>query len=163
MWYIARNTSVGYIPSKDELKDLNLKAFCVDDSEASLFSLDDSTKEYLCKIQDSYYADVIKNENKLFREKHQDEINDLKEELKVATTKSSIKSLQKTIEKLENKYSEKQVSGVRGDREDFATISEVKDFRLKRIRKMEERGSWKNWVMRMGKNCLISKKIKKLN
>ena len=121
MWYIARNTSVGYIPSKDELKDLNLKAFCVDDSEASLFSLDDSTKEYLCKIQDSYYADVIKNENKLF----------IKEELKVATTKSSIKSLQKTIEKLENKYSEKQVSGVRGDREDFATINEIfKDLQM---------------------------------
>ncbi|MBQ2962609.1 ATP-dependent DNA helicase [Methanobrevibacter sp.] len=59
LWYIARNTDIGHIPSKDELKELNLKAFCGEYFETSLFSLDDSTKEYLCNLQDSYYEDVI--------------------------------------------------------------------------------------------------------
>ena len=62
LWYIARNIDVGHIPSKDELKELNLKAFCGEYFETSLFSLDDSTKEYLCNLQDSYYNDVLDNE-----------------------------------------------------------------------------------------------------
>ena len=62
LWYIARDTDVGHIPSKDELKELNLKAFCGEYFETSLFSLDDSTKEYLCNLQDSYYNDVLDNE-----------------------------------------------------------------------------------------------------
>ena len=65
LWYIARNTDVGHIPSKDELKELNLKAFCGEYFETSLFSLDDSTKEYLCNLQDSYYNDVIEMEKEL--------------------------------------------------------------------------------------------------
>ena len=65
LWYIARNTDIGHIPSKDELKELNLKAFCGEYFETSLFSLDDSTKEYLCDLQDSYYDDVIEMENKV--------------------------------------------------------------------------------------------------
>ena len=62
LWYIARNIDVGHIPSKDELKELNLKAFCGEYFETSLFSLDDSTKEYLCNLQDSYYNDVLDKE-----------------------------------------------------------------------------------------------------
>lgn len=62
MWYISRDTSVGKIPSKDELKELNLKSFCGEYYETPLFSLDDSTKEYLCEIQDDYYETVIANE-----------------------------------------------------------------------------------------------------
>ncbi len=62
LWYIARNTDVGHIPSKDELKELNLKAFCGEYFETSLFSLDDSTKEYLSNLQDSYYEDVLDKE-----------------------------------------------------------------------------------------------------
>ena len=62
IWYIARDTSVGQIPSKDELKELNLKSFCGEYFETPLFSLDDSTKEYLCEIQDDYYETVIANE-----------------------------------------------------------------------------------------------------
>ena len=62
MWYIARDTSVGKIPSKGELKENNLKALCGEYFETSLFSLDDSTKGYLCEIQDDYYAKVIENE-----------------------------------------------------------------------------------------------------
>ena len=65
LWYIARNTDVGHIPSKDELKELNLKAFCGEYFETSLFSLADSTKEYLCYLQDSYYDDVIEMEKEL--------------------------------------------------------------------------------------------------
>ena len=46
MWYISRNTDFGYVPSKGELKELNLKALCGEYFETSFFSLDDSTKEY---------------------------------------------------------------------------------------------------------------------
>ena len=65
LWYIARNTDVGHIPSNDELKELNLKALCGEYFETSLFSLDDSTKEYLCYLQDSYYEDVIEMEEEV--------------------------------------------------------------------------------------------------
>lgn len=65
MWYISRNTDFGYVPSKGELKELNLKALCGEYFETSFFSFDDSTKEYLCKLQDSYYIDVTKKEYKL--------------------------------------------------------------------------------------------------
>ena len=65
MWYISRRTDIGRVPSKDdlnELKESNLKALCGEYFETSLFSLDDSTKEYLCKLQDSYYMDITKKE-----------------------------------------------------------------------------------------------------
>ena len=62
MWYLTRKTDIGRIPSKDELKELNLKALCGEYFETSLFSLDDSTKEYLCKLQDSYYINITKKE-----------------------------------------------------------------------------------------------------
>lgn len=62
MWYISRKTDLGRVPSKDELKELNLKALCGEYFETSFFSFDDSTKEYLCKLQDSYYIDIIKKE-----------------------------------------------------------------------------------------------------
>ena len=65
LWYISRNTDVGHIPSNDELKELNLKAFCGEYFETSLFSLDDSTKDYLSNLQDSYYDDVIEMEKEL--------------------------------------------------------------------------------------------------
>ena len=65
LWYISRNTDVGHIPSNDELKELNLKAFCGEYFETSLFSLDDSTKEYLSNLQDSYYDDVIEMEKEI--------------------------------------------------------------------------------------------------
>ena len=62
LWYITRKTFVGYTPSSaelDESDDLNLKAFC---RETPLWSLDDSTKEYLCELQGSYYKDVTEKE-----------------------------------------------------------------------------------------------------
>ena len=65
MWYIARDTRVGKIPSEDELKERNLKALCGEYFETSLFSLDDSTKEYLSMLQDSYYDEVIEMENEV--------------------------------------------------------------------------------------------------
>lgn len=62
LWYVTRYTFVGYTPSSaelDENDDFNLKAFCI---ETPLWSLDDSTKEYLCKEQQKYYEAVIDNE-----------------------------------------------------------------------------------------------------
>ena len=62
MWYISRRTDMGHIPSKDELKELNLKSLCGEYFETSFFSFDDSTKEYLCRLQDSYYINLTKKE-----------------------------------------------------------------------------------------------------
>lgn len=79
MWYITRNTNIGHIPSKDELKEQNLKAFCGDYFENTFYSLDESTKEYLRMLQDSYYTDITDNENAL-RDKNfkVDKIHNLK-------------------------------------------------------------------------------------
>ena len=136
LWYITRDTRIGRIPSGDELDELNLKALCGEYFETSFFSLDDSTKEYLCNLQDSYYSDVIKNENKIYRAKQQDEIIKLKEELNSITTKPEIRKLKNKIKRLEkglkkDKYSLKDISGVRGPRENFDSINEIfKDLKL---------------------------------
>ena len=65
LWYLSRNTDVGYVPSKDELKELNLKAFCGEYFKTPFWQLDNSTKSYLCELQDSYYGNVTDIENKL--------------------------------------------------------------------------------------------------
>lgn len=65
MWYIVRRTDMGYVPSGDELGELNLKALCGEYFETSFFSLADSTKEYLCRIQDEYYDEVLKREENI--------------------------------------------------------------------------------------------------
>lgn len=64
-WYLSRKTDIGYIPSNDELNELNLKAFCGEYFETSFFSLDESTKTYLKDLQDSYYSEVTQIENHL--------------------------------------------------------------------------------------------------
>ena len=58
MWYVTRKTYLGRIPSKDELDKINLKALCGEYFEKPFFSLADSTKEYLCNLQDSYYINI---------------------------------------------------------------------------------------------------------
>lgn len=65
LWYLSRNTEVGYVPSNDELSELNLKAFCGLYFDTPFFPLDESTKSYLCQLQDSYYEEVTKTENML--------------------------------------------------------------------------------------------------
>lgn len=70
MWYITRKTHIGYVPSEKELQKLNLKALCGDYFETSFLSLDDSTKDYLCKLQDSYYIKVTKKEYDLLNKEH---------------------------------------------------------------------------------------------
>ena len=72
LWYITRNTHIGYIPTNDELTELNLKSFCGEYFETSFFSLDDTTKQYLCEKQDSYYKEVIEKEYE-FTDKDLDE------------------------------------------------------------------------------------------
>ena len=68
LWYVSRKTDFGYIPSKDELKEQNLKAFCGEYFEPSFFSLEESTKSYLNGLQDSYYSEVLRIENE-FRQR----------------------------------------------------------------------------------------------
>lgn len=63
LWYVSRNTDFGYVPSKNELKELNLKAFCGDNFKPSFWSLEDSTISYLNGLQDSYFDEVLRIEN----------------------------------------------------------------------------------------------------
>ncbi len=65
LWYISRRTDLGYIPSKAELNELNLKAFCGEYFEPLFWSLDDSTKCYLNGVADSFNSEVIKIENEI--------------------------------------------------------------------------------------------------
>lgn len=65
LWYVSRKTNIGYIPSNDELDEMNLKAFCGEYFETPFWLLEDSTKSYLKELQDSYYAEVTRIENKL--------------------------------------------------------------------------------------------------
>lgn len=63
LWYIARKTNYGHVPTNDELKDLNLKAFCSEFFENTFYALNDSTKSYLNSLQDSYYDKIIEVRN----------------------------------------------------------------------------------------------------
>ena len=119
MWYIARRTDIGYVPSSDELKELNLKAFCGEYFDTSFFSLDDSTKAYLCKLQDDYYAKVIENENKMFKVNL---IKEFKDDPEKCNDEKEQRKLQKKLEK--DKYSIDQISNVK-KREDQDTIYEI--------------------------------------
>ncbi|WP_407377251.1 3'-5' exonuclease, partial [Methanobrevibacter sp.] len=65
MWYLSRNTKLGYVPSKDELNEMNLKAFCGEYFQPVFWSLEDSTKSYLCELQDSYYSEILRIENEV--------------------------------------------------------------------------------------------------
>ena len=63
LWYVARKTNYGYIPSTDELKELNLKAFSGEYFTPTFWSLDNSTITYLNDLQQSYYDEVLRIEN----------------------------------------------------------------------------------------------------
>ena len=65
LWYITRKTNLGHIPSRDELNELNLKAFCGDYFNPVFFSLEDETKLYLQNLQDSYYDEILRIENEV--------------------------------------------------------------------------------------------------
>lgn len=65
LWYITRKTNPGRILSKDELKELNLKAFCGDYFEPAFWSLAEDTKFYLRELQDSFYNKIIEIENRI--------------------------------------------------------------------------------------------------
>ena len=86
-------------------------------------------------MQDSYYKDVIKNENRIYHENQQDKIRGLKEELNAATTKTAIRKIQDKIERLErDKYSVDDISGVKGTRENYDSIRDIfKDLQLPTI------------------------------
>ncbi len=65
LWYLTRNMDEGHILSNDELNEFNLKAFCGDYFEPAFWSLEDETKTYLSRLQDSFYDDILKAENEL--------------------------------------------------------------------------------------------------
>jgi len=65
LWYLSRNTRLGYVPSKDELKELSLKAFCGEYFEPVFWSLEDSTKSYLSDLQKNYEDEILRIENEI--------------------------------------------------------------------------------------------------
>ncbi|AMD17365.1 hypothetical protein TL18_04620 [Methanobrevibacter sp. YE315] len=65
LWYITRRTDNLYVSSQDELKELNLKGFCTDDEEDTIWSLADETKQYLTELQDSYHDELLRIENQI--------------------------------------------------------------------------------------------------
>ncbi|MBR3112540.1 MAG: ATP-dependent helicase [Methanobrevibacter sp.] len=65
LWYITRRTDNLYVSSQDELKELNLKGFCTDSDEDTIWSLADETKQYLTTLQDSYHDELLSIENEI--------------------------------------------------------------------------------------------------
>ncbi|MBR6993914.1 MAG: ATP-dependent helicase [Methanobrevibacter sp.] len=65
LWYITRRTDNLYVSSQDELKELNLKGFCTENEEDTIWSLADETKQYLTALQDSYHEKLLKIENEI--------------------------------------------------------------------------------------------------
>ena len=59
LWYMARKTYPGAIPTKAELIDQNLKQFTGEYFEPTFWSLCDETKQYLNDLQDSFYDDIV--------------------------------------------------------------------------------------------------------
>lgn len=69
MWYISRKIDVGHIPSKDELKEYNLKAFCGEYFDTIFWKLNQSTIDYLNDLQNSFNREVIRVENEFRKER----------------------------------------------------------------------------------------------
>lgn len=65
LWYVIRSTYKGYVPSNDELSELNLKAFCGEYFNPTFWSLSKETKDYLSSIQDSFLKQILKIENQI--------------------------------------------------------------------------------------------------
>ncbi|MBE6507919.1 MAG: ATP-dependent helicase [Methanobrevibacter sp.] len=65
LWYVTRRTDNLYVSSQDELKELNLKGFCTDSEEHTIWSLADETKQYLTALQDSYHDELLRIENEI--------------------------------------------------------------------------------------------------
>ena len=65
LWYISRKTNLGYIPSKKELKEYNLNAFCGGSFNPSFWRFDESTIEYLSSEQKKFDDEVIRIENEI--------------------------------------------------------------------------------------------------
>ena len=119
LWYVSRNTNVGYIPSNDELNELNLKAFCGKYFETPLWSIDNSTKTYLCELQDSYYGEVTDIENNLTGKQFSvDKVHNVKKRENQDTINEIFKELQMPVIDL-NKIAEE-------DRFFFEKLDEIK-------------------------------------
>ena len=75
LWYVTRKTDEGYVLSTNELKELNLKAFCGEYFTPSFWSLADSTKEYLAEMQDAFYNEILAIENEFRRDAGQGRVS----------------------------------------------------------------------------------------
>lgn len=123
LWYLSRNTSVGYVPSNDELDELNLKAFCGMYFDTSFISLDASTKTYLCELQDSYYSEVTKTENLLCGKEDKykvDKVHRVKKRENQDTITEIFKDLHMPVIDLEKIENEK-------DRKFFKKLEEIRE------------------------------------
>ncbi len=95
MWYVTRNTKIGHIPSKDELKEQNLKAFYGEYFENTFYSLDDSTKQYLFGLQETYYEDITNIENKIRNKSFKvDKVHNVKKRENYETLQEIFKEIQ---------------------------------------------------------------------
>lgn len=121
MWYLSRNTRSGYIPSKDELDEMNLKAFCGEYFEPVFWSLEDSTRSYLCELQDSYYSEVLGIENELRKERGDGTVravHNVKKNEDADTLTEIFKDLQLPVIDIENVHE--------NDREFFLKLDEIR-------------------------------------
>ena len=151
LWYVIRDTRLGRIPSKDELKEQNLKAFCGEYFKTSLFSLDDSTKEYLSALQNDYYEEVLNKEREVMeteekyviqgikKRRTQDELVEIFKEFRlplVDTEKITDSKDKEFFEKLENIRN--QIFRDKSKDNDFIKIlDEIKDETLSHKSKLE--------------------------
>ena len=60
LWYVSRKTSYGYIPSSDELDKSTVVTFNAFGADYFKPSLEKSTTDYLCSLQQSYYDEVMR-------------------------------------------------------------------------------------------------------
>ena len=69
LWYISRKTNLGHIPSKKELEEYNLNAFCGRSFNPSFWRFSESTIEYLTSEQKNFDDEVIRIENKIRKDR----------------------------------------------------------------------------------------------
>ena len=79
----------------NELKEQNLKAFYGEYFENTFYSLDDSTKQYLFGLQETYYEDITNIENKIRNKSFKvDKVHNVKKRENYETLQEIFKEIQ---------------------------------------------------------------------
>ncbi|MBE6498052.1 MAG: ATP-dependent helicase [Methanobrevibacter sp.] len=122
LWYLSRNTRLGYVPSKDELKELSLKAFCGEYFEPVFWSLEDSTKSYLADLQKTYEDEILRIENEIRQNRGDGKVravHNVKKNEDQDTLNEIFKNLQLPIINIDNVHE--------NDKEFFMKLDELRD------------------------------------